>query len=131
MEQGEKIKIIVVDDEEFSKNAIKYTLSRESKIKVLSYCSDEKELFDYLKNPENPMPDIILLDMAFGGAATLGNDIAKRINEQFKEKDNQTFKFKIIVYSGKYNYSDSPEIKRTNVNVIADALKAGAMGFYR
>jgi len=125
----EKYNIIIVDDEMPDRNAISEILSTIEKIKLLEICSDEEELFDYLKNEANPMPHIILLDMMFGKNATRGIEIIKILRDSFIEKAPKTYQFRIIVYSSGYGYSADKEIFGKNIDVIAKAIEEGATGF--
>jgi DNA-binding NarL/FixJ family response regulator len=59
---SEKIKIVLVDDEELFRKGISFLLQRETNIDVVFEASNGLELIDYLKNSNN-YPDIILMDL--------------------------------------------------------------------
>jgi DNA-binding NarL/FixJ family response regulator len=59
---SEKIKIVLVDDEELFRKGISFLLQREANIDVIFEASNGLELIDYLKN-SNDYPDIILMDL--------------------------------------------------------------------
>ena len=125
MIRNEKYRFIVVDDSKADRNLMNMILEAINTVEILNMFSDEDDLIVYLENKDNPLPDYILLDMKFGKESKKGIDIAQTIQKYF----NEITPCRILIYSGGFGYSDDPDDQQENINVIADALNAGAVGF--
>jgi DNA-binding NarL/FixJ family response regulator len=103
----EKIKIILVDDEELFRSGIKFILDREPNFKVVFEASNGSELLDYLKT-SNTRPDIILMDLKM---PTLnGLETTKILNKEYP-------KLKVIALS-------SYDSRSFIVNMISEGVSS-------
>lgn len=101
-----KIKIIIVDDEELIRDGLKIILSGYEDIEVVGTCEDGQEAYEFCKNND---VDVVLMDIRMGEyGGVLGTKLIKSLNKDIKVLMLTTFK-------------DSEYIK--------EALEAGASGY--
>ena len=101
-----KIKIIIVDDEEIIRDGLKIILSGYEDIEVVGTCEDGQEAYEFCKNND---VDVVLMDIRMGEyGGVLGTKLIKSLNKDIKVLMLTTFK-------------DSEYIK--------EALEAGASGY--
>ena len=62
---AKKIKVFLVDDMMLVRTGIANMLADVKDIEVVGEAENGKEAISFLKNPENPHPDIVLLDLKF------------------------------------------------------------------
>jgi DNA-binding NarL/FixJ family response regulator len=104
----EKIKIILVDDEELFRSGIKFILDREPNMNVIFEASNGSELLDYLERGLNHHPDIILMDLKM---PTLnGLETTKILNKEYP-------KLKVIALS-------SYDSKSFIINMISEGVSS-------
>lgn len=85
MEKQKKIKIAIIDNDEYAIIAIKAILQdKMPNMTDISYtCNSPKEFISYCRN-NNPKFDILLVDMAFGVSEKEGLDVLKYVKDNKK-----------------------------------------------
>jgi CheY-like chemotaxis protein len=100
----EKIKILLIDDDELFLSLTSRTLQRSSyskKINCISHVKEAREYLDYCVEKERPFPDIIFLDINMPGIG--GLDFADLYSRRYAERFPDT---KLVILSSSISRKD-------------------------